>query len=626
MNSRATSAKRAKLPNATLKKHPGRTGAVAVALRAILLLLVASPLLTAQKKPSFRFPLPPNTSAPAGGWKQALKQKAAEEAMGSLLNNQLPLKLDANAVYPTVLAPPGGPFAPRPLALNPDNLDQPIPPGDYTIPIFAFCTEYSVHRPGYGLAYRLGPLQGKAADAIGALLWRGLLEKGKPPQQLQAVSWAIQSGLRYVQMPQSYQAVIDEVIPDYRNQLSGDFVQNLEDVYSSYAKSASLPPLEQMLTKMGKPGELALSARKQRVALLRQNTTDQVREQTLFAGQESGVYTPVKAEEGPWTERIPGVAYIRFKIKGGNMAGNNVMEIRIVPQGGAVAKRTTAPRLLYASYRDGALRRVASPMGAGGGSATPRNLTQGSIGCAVGLGAQCLIPVPVVNQSCPAGQTYHPPVSLTNLEKALPKQCAQGQKAWPTTVTFLQVSTGNFSQLRCNGIEFQVTCPAASKPHLVQFVSEQICPALDPNHCVEGSFNAERSYTCSQTHPLTQDPRNKAWSLDSLGPVGASGQDPYYEDGVNGSPSPQPGVLITADQPSMLVGDPNVDGQVATGNYILTKSFTDFVLCGNSVMGEFKWQRSSSGGYTVGTVGPVRPGDLNQFRNITQQQGYLPWW
>ena len=272
----------------------GRTGPFAVILRIDFAVGDCLSSLMAQKKPPFKLPLPlpSKTSNPAGGWGQALKQKAAEQAMGTVLNNQLPLKLDANATYPTLPVPPGGPFVPRPFVLNAGNLDQPLPPGDYTIPIFAFCTEYSVHRPGSGLAYRLGPLQGKAADAIGTLLWRGMLEKGSPPQQLQAVSWAIQSGLRYSQMPQSYKTVIDEVIPDYRNQLSGDFMQNLEDVYSANAKSASLPPLEQMLGKMGKPGELALSARKQRNALLRQNTTDQIREQTLFAGQEREFIRP----------------------------------------------------------------------------------------------------------------------------------------------------------------------------------------------------------------------------------------------------------------------------------------------------------------------------------------------
>ena len=85
-----------------------------------------------------------------------------------------------------------------------------------------------------------------------------------------------------------------------------------------------------MLSKAGAPGTLALSAEKERAVLLQQGTSDQLKDQTLYQGQESGVYTPVKAEDGPWTERMPGV-YMKLLINGGNMATNNVMQIRVMP-------------------------------------------------------------------------------------------------------------------------------------------------------------------------------------------------------------------------------------------------------------------------------------------------------
>lgn len=367
-----------------------------------------------QKRPAPRPPAPQNN--PLGQLGEQLKQKTAERTISTLLDNSLPLKLDANAVYPTVTAPPGGRFAPQPLTLTTADLDRPLPPGDYTVNMLAFCTEYSVHRPGAGVAYRLGPLQGKAAAAIGDLLWRGTLQKNLPPQQLQAVSWAIQSGLRYDQMPKTYQSVIDNVIPDRRNELNGDFFQSLEDSYNNLAKGTKLPPLQQMLGGMGKPGQLALSADRQRQALLKQNTTDQIKEQTLFAGQESGVYTPVRAEEGPWTEKIPGVAYLRYQIAGGTMARNNLMQIRILPQArrGQTANDFghrpsgslfPAPRLLYAgivakpvSFLPSAATPAPAPQTETPPATSPESLISGSIGCAVGQGAQCLIPVPATTE------------------------------------------------------------------------------------------------------------------------------------------------------------------------------------------------------------------------------------
>ena len=74
-------------------------------------------------------------------------------------------------MYPTVNQLPGGPFSPTPLQLTADQLNQPLAPGDYTINTLDFCSEYSVHEPGAGVAYVLGPYEGKAAGAIGALIW-----------------------------------------------------------------------------------------------------------------------------------------------------------------------------------------------------------------------------------------------------------------------------------------------------------------------------------------------------------------------------------------------------------------------------------------------------------------------
>ena len=337
-------------------------------------------------------------AAPAqGSWQQVLKQKLAEQAVATLLDNQLPLKLDARAVYPTVAVLPGGPFHPLPLQLTAETMNEPLPPGDYVVRALAFCSEYSVHCPGAGTAYEIAPIQGKAAPAIATLLRRGTIEKHRSPHELQAVSWSIQSGLTYANLPKTYQAIIDDVIPEYRNQLGGDFIQNLEDLYQVHAKAAGLPPLEKLLASLGKPGELALSANRQRRALLRQNTSDQIRDQVLFAGQESHVaLAPVKAEEGPWTEKIPGIAYIRYRVVGGNMATNNEIQIRILPQPGGQAGKTPEPKVYFASYQLPQLRGdlTAQTTGAPGSAPSLSGLTSGNIGYSVSRGAQALYFVP----------------------------------------------------------------------------------------------------------------------------------------------------------------------------------------------------------------------------------------
>ena len=102
----------------------------------------------------------------------ALKQK---------LSNTLTLNLNANNAFPVVenAQLPGGPFHGVPLLPTASNLHRALPAGDYVLPVMAYCTQYSVHRPGQGTAYTLAPAEGTEAQAISTLLWRGTLA-GKP--------------------------------------------------------------------------------------------------------------------------------------------------------------------------------------------------------------------------------------------------------------------------------------------------------------------------------------------------------------------------------------------------------------------------------------------------------------
>jgi FecR protein len=350
---------------------------------------------------------------PLAALENAAKEKAAEAAIETLLNNQLPLTLNAKDVYPTVTTLPGGPFSPTPLQLTADQLSQPLTPGDYTINTLDFCSEYSVHEPGAGVAYVLGPYEGKAAGAIGALIWRGTVQYNINPNTLQAVSWTIQSGLTYSQMPKTYQAIVDQVIPDFKNEIASDFIVNLETTYNDAAKTAQLPPLDTMLAKMGAPGQLALDAERQRAILTAQNTNDQLRQQTLFQGQESGIYTPVKAETGPWTERVKDQVYMKLLIAGGNMNTNNVMQIRIMPSPTANASNTSGnAHLVRASY--GEPQPQPEPQitpALAEAAVTIAGIMQGTLGYSQGQGAQALGQVPVVSQN-PAPAPSSAPIGV----------------------------------------------------------------------------------------------------------------------------------------------------------------------------------------------------------------------
>jgi hypothetical protein len=78
-----------------------------------------------------------------------------------------------------------------------------------------------------GLAYHLAPLEGTRAPALIAL-------KSRAPAArvefwpLQRLIWQIQAGLSYNDMSPESRALVDQLIPEYRNQLRENFVQSLQ--------------------------------------------------------------------------------------------------------------------------------------------------------------------------------------------------------------------------------------------------------------------------------------------------------------------------------------------------------------------------------------------------------------
>lgn len=553
------------------------------------MLLPTLPHLARGQQLQLPFKLPQGTTNPLAG----LEQKAAQAALAKVLDNELPLRLDATTIYPTVSAPPGGPFKPVPLHLSAADLERPLPPGDYTIETLAFCNEYSVHRPGAGTAYVLAPLQGKAADALYALLWRGTIDKHLAPQQLQAVSWAIQSGLTYAQMPKTYQSVIDAVIPDYKSQLEGNYLQHLQDTYQSLSKGTKLPPLEKALGDLGPPGQTALTAMRQQQILMRQNTSDQLREQTLFRGQESGVYTPVKAQEGPWTVRIPNVAYMRLKIVGGNMASNNTMEIRVLPNAATRTVRNLPPRLLRVMYGTSVLTAAT-----GGTQPTPHSLYANTSSYAEGQGAQNLGVVPKTGPGmCPPP----PPKTPTNLD-ANASQCscktpnlispqvaacegkpaiflpAPGSMARLFELPNVDVITDYCIGSKVDGIVFEPkAADAAEDPlnarlntctadniHIMQFVQTT---------CLDGQCDASYVGTCNTRRNLG------VWYLDECpsDPKSPGPKSPWYP-----TDAMVDGVHVIADQPDVWMN-----------GHPVQKTFDDVVMCGDKVIDAFTWTRKA---------------------------------
>jgi hypothetical protein len=575
------------------------------------LLIAAVPLARAQLSLPFKLPQLPTTASLTNSVDE-LKQKAMEDAVQKILDNELPLKLDDSKMFPTVAALPGGPFKPSVLTLTSADMDTPLPPGDYTVNALAFCTEYSVHRPGAGTAYVIGPLQGKAADAISSLLMRGTLQQ-YPAQQLQGVSWAIQSGLTYDQMPKTYQAVIDKLIPEFKGELAGNFLQEIQNTYQDAAKVTKLPPLEQVLGKMGQSGQLALSAMKQQQILLAQDTNDQLREQTLFRGQESGVLSPVKAQDGPWTERIPGLAYMRFRVVGGNGANNNVLEIRILPQNGLSTAATLPGRLLRVLYPMQVAAAAAAP------PPTMSSLLAKIITAALGNPTQNLEPE-IVPASLPCGMSADAWKNYVATSLAYKKfgDCACPPNKWnlcsngsgtlapadsTSTVGHLTVYAGFCEGATQNGIEFvphdlPASC-TSSNQHIWQFVNT--APPSGSKDTFYKSASCKNPKDASQ--PLQRN--YNTWYLDAC-PADAA------TDNVNSHLNPElptaSGTMAAMDQP---VPYDNSDKP-------LTKQFYDLLICGSAIVSAVTWSEQGLGNtQSCATADGNHRHILGQYGNIS---------
>ena len=295
-----------------------------------------------------------------------------DQKTNKLLHENLPLVLDANSAYPTVANEDllGGPFRGRVLPITLATLTKPLPAGDYVLPMTFFCSEYSIHRPGAGTAYVLAPAKGTAAKAISTLLWRGMLT-GHKPQELQSVSWAIQGSVSYDKMPANYKRLVDELIPDMKNQVNGQAFADIEDGFQGKVNRTTRKisdaiskgtgghvradikvdvELNESFQRLGRIGKMALDGENINSIVTAAYPSDEARERALYAGQGTQE-PPLPAANGPWSVIVPGTAYMRFVVHGGNLQSDNVMQIRILKPGSSrAAALDSRPHFVLAQY------------------------------------------------------------------------------------------------------------------------------------------------------------------------------------------------------------------------------------------------------------------------------------
>lgn len=347
-----------------------RRAALLLAAFALFALPLATPAAAQFKPPKFPNPFGGRSGK---GSVQGLLAAAEKEVrneitrqVGKQLGVDAPITLDQRTAFPKEndladFHPQA--WTPQTLA----DLDKPLLPGDYAIPVAAFCTQYSIHVAGNGTPYKLAPLQGRQAAVLSRVLTRGTL-KGIPHDKLQYINMRIQAGVPFSQWYTDYQDIVRKVDPEDEKALEGDALADIQKIYADHNRNPlfKLPPLDTLLRDMGEPGQYVLGLERARKILTDKTQNAEKEPSLLYEPQGDGlpmILPPLKnAPPAPWSLVKPGI-YARFTNQEG-WPGKNLLEFRITPAAiTPVPDNAAAPRILPVAFEQGAFTADGLPLG-----------------------------------------------------------------------------------------------------------------------------------------------------------------------------------------------------------------------------------------------------------------------
>lgn len=310
--------------NHTVTRRRRRFAVLALAMSA---LLVAPPA-------DAQFPIPNVfNAAKDAAVRQALSQ------FGQSIGAQLPIVVNKSDAYPTA-ALPGRPFAPGrapntlagALRASADGTVA-LAPGDYEFTVGVFCMKSYAHSPS-GHRYVVAPLHGAAADVFRALNSR-VPSYALDHRAVQVLSWDIQAGLPYTAMQPAQRGIVDRVIPDFKNRLSGDVYERIRSQYDQTAgRVPGMPSFEGALGRLGAAGQAVVELQTLRQLMMQPPRTyeELAREVVPFASL-------IPSEAGgsgatPWS-RYSDRVFVRF-VTAGNYATPGTYQVRVLPPSGTM--------------------------------------------------------------------------------------------------------------------------------------------------------------------------------------------------------------------------------------------------------------------------------------------------
>ncbi|KYC43478.1 hypothetical protein WA1_10450 [Scytonema hofmannii PCC 7110] len=249
-----------------------------------------------------------------------------------LAEKNAPVTASSNNLYPLVSSLPGGSFRPNILDLEGASPDQILPAGDYVIPVKVYSLQRVASSPN-GHRYLLGKYGGSRKEVLAAFN-RSAASSDVSQKDLQNLSWAVQAGASYKDMPAEMQALVDRLIPQYRSALKPGWWEEIEQIWNQSSQALRLHSLQEFLTRnLGDTGRSLFAMKQVRDRLVAkggnwQNLAD------LFL-MNDGTPGAGNVLATPWSQLAEGV-YARF-VTEGNANDTGLLQLRIMD--GKVAQK-----------------------------------------------------------------------------------------------------------------------------------------------------------------------------------------------------------------------------------------------------------------------------------------------
>lgn len=241
-----------------------------------------------------------------------------------LAQKNAPVTISSDNLYPVTESLPGSDFNPSILDLRNAAQDDVIPPGDYIIPVEVYCLQKVASSPK-AHRYLLGKYGGKRKEVLAALN-KAATNSDIPHKDLQNLSWAIQAGVSYQNMPDSMQLIADKLIPDYRSQLKQEWWKQIETAWNKGSKLLNLPSFDRFVTSnLGELGSTLLAFRQTHQRLV--NRGRDWRNLSNIFIIDDGTQGVGNVSATPWSQ-VANNIHARF-VTGGNAQDIGLLMIRV---------------------------------------------------------------------------------------------------------------------------------------------------------------------------------------------------------------------------------------------------------------------------------------------------------